>query len=76
MKNWFWRYEIATPQPASVDLRVYDNLGREVAVLVQQRQSSGIYEIPFQGNQLPAGVYFVKLQVNGSVSSKAIELVK
>ncbi|MCL4704915.1 multicopper oxidase domain-containing protein [bacterium] len=70
------RYEIATPQPASVDLRVYDNLGREVAVLVQQRQSSGIYEIPFQGNQLPAGVYFVKLQVNGSVSSKAIELVK
>ena len=70
------QYEIATPQPASVDLRVYDNLGRQVAVLVQQRQSSGVYEIPFWGNQLPAGVYFVKLQVNGSVYSKAIELVK
>ncbi len=70
------RYEIATPQPASVDLRVYDNLGRQVTVLVQKRQSPGIYEIPFQGNQLPAGVYFVKLQVNGFVYSKDIILAK
>ncbi len=70
------RYEIATPQPAAVDLRVYDNLGRQVAVLVQQRQSSGIYEIPFRENQLPAGVYFVKLQVNGFVYSQDILLAK
>jgi FtsP/CotA-like multicopper oxidase with cupredoxin domain len=70
------RYEIATPQPASVDLRVYDNLGRQVAVLVQQRQPLGVYEIPFRGNQFPAGVYFVKLQVNGFVYSKDIILAK
>ncbi len=70
------RYEIAAPQPASVDLRVYDNLGRQVAALVQQRQASGIYEIPFQGDQLPAGVYWVKLRVNGVVDSKMIMLVK
>jgi FtsP/CotA-like multicopper oxidase with cupredoxin domain len=70
------RYEIAAPQPAAVDLRVYDNLGRQIAELVQQRQAPGIYEIPFQGNQLPAGVYYVKLNVNGFVYSQDIVLVK
>ncbi|MDZ7267521.1 MAG: multicopper oxidase domain-containing protein [candidate division KSB1 bacterium] len=70
------RYEIAAPQPAAVDLKVYDALGREVATLVRQRQAAGHYEIPFQGNRLPAGVYFVKLRVDGSVYSRAIQLVK
>ena len=74
--NTMIRYEIATPQAASVELRVYDNLGRQIAALLQQRQLPGIYEVPFAGNQLPAGVYWVKLRVNGFVDSKTITLVK
>lgn len=73
------RYEIASqiaPQQAYVDLKLYDCLGRQIAVLVQKRQGSGIYDISFAGNQLPAGVYVVQLLLNGVVSSRRIVLVR
>ncbi len=70
------QYEIAPPQHAWIDLRVYDSLGRQVALLVRERQAPGVYKIPFVGNQLPAGVYVVKLQASGLLDSKTIVLVK
>ncbi|MFI5211858.1 MAG: aryl-sulfate sulfotransferase [Ignavibacteria bacterium] len=49
-----------------VQLTVYDALGREVQTLVNENLSPGAYEISFRGDNLPSGVYFYKLFVDGN----------
>jgi hypothetical protein len=42
---------------------VYDLLGREVAVLVDEVQGPGEYAVRFDGRNLPSGVYYYRLTV-------------
>lgn len=44
-------------------LKVYDILGCEVAVLVNETKSPGAYEVEFDGSKLSSGIYFYQLQV-------------
>jgi hypothetical protein len=46
-----------------VRLRVYDALGREVEILVNEMLQPGTYEIKWDGNNYPSGVYFYKLSI-------------
>jgi len=57
-------------------LRIYDILGKEVAVLVNERQSAGNYEIKFDGSDLASGVYLYKLQSGSFVQTKKFVLMK
>jgi hypothetical protein len=58
-----------------VQLKVYDVLGREVAVLVNDIQNAGRYEVTFSGAALPSGMYFYKLITGkGSFSRKMVLL--
>src|SRR3990172_2331516 len=41
-----------------VSLKIYDNLGREAATLVNEKLKPGIYEAEFDGSNLSSGVYF------------------
>jgi hypothetical protein len=50
-----------------IRLRVLDNLGREVAVLVDAEREAGRYQIPFDGSRLPGGTYFLRLEAGGKV---------
>lgn len=60
----------------ATSLRVYDVLGREVAVLVNQKKTTGRYEINFDGSKFPSGVYFYKLNAGQYSDSKKMILVK
>lgn len=44
-----------------VSLIVYDVLGNEVSVLVNEKQNAGEYSVEFNGNNLSSGIYFYKL---------------
>ncbi len=57
-------------------LKVYDVLGREVATLVNERQSPGMYEVQFDGSKLPSGIYFYRLQAGSFVETKKLVLLK
>jgi hypothetical protein len=46
-----------------VKLAVYDLLGREVALLVNEKKVPGSYEVKFDGSPHPSGVYFYRIQV-------------
>jgi hypothetical protein len=46
-----------------VRLVIYDILGREVAVLVNEQLKSGTYEVEWDGSNYPSGVYFYKLTI-------------
>ena len=61
---------------SNVKLVVYDVLGREVAVLVNERKVPGSYEVMFDGSRLPSGVYFYRLVAGAYADSKRMILLK
>ena len=66
------RYELAVS--SSVTLKIYDVLGREVATLVNERKGAATYEVRWDGNKFPRGVYFYQLKVHNSIRSKKMVL--
>lgn len=66
-------YRIAVS--SQVKLSVFDILGREVAVLVDEKQLAGSYQIEFKTKGLASGVYLYRLSV-GSLSGEARNFVK
>ncbi|MFN3693598.1 MAG: hypothetical protein ACK4UV_01210, partial [Ignavibacterium sp.] len=54
-------------------LKVYDVLGNEVAVLVNEEKPAGVYEVEFQSSvyslQLASGVYIYRLQAGDPSTS-------
>ncbi len=52
-------------KPELVTLKVFDILGRQTAVLVNQVQSPGTYEVQFDASRLPGGVYFCRIKASG-----------
>ena len=74
-------YEIASSSSltgllAMTRLVVYDLLGREVAVLVNEVRVPGKYEVQFNASQLPSGVYMYRLQAGGISLAKKLILLK
>jgi len=67
-------YQIASE--ASVSLKVYDVLGREVATLVNDPQPAGRYKVTFDAKGLASGIYFYKLQVTSGGSQVYSEMKK
>ena len=64
------------PKQGNVKLVIFDQLGRQVAELVNTIKSAGSYEIEFNGSNLASGVYFYKLEVPGQTFTKKMILVK
>jgi hypothetical protein len=59
-----------------VTLKVYDMLGREVAVLLSGRRSPGRYEVKFDGASLASGVYICRMVAGDFTSTKAMLLLR
>lgn len=59
-----------------VTLKVYDILGNEVAVLVNEEKPAGSYELEFNAEGLPSGVYFYHIRAGGFVETKKMLLLK
>jgi photosystem II stability/assembly factor-like uncharacterized protein len=59
-----------------ISLVVYDLLGREVAVLVNEEQRPGFYTVEFDGSRLASGTYFYRLVAGSYVDQKKLLLLK
>jgi hypothetical protein len=59
-----------------VQLKVFDMLGREIAVLVNGMMDAGEYTVQFHAGTLPSGVYLYRLQVGNLVTSRKFILLK
>jgi hypothetical protein len=59
-----------------VRLSVFDLLGREVAVLVNERRAAGRYQDVFDGSGLASGIYFCRLVAGGFVQTKKALLMR
>jgi len=60
----------------NVKLVVYDVLGREIIVLVNEPKAAGQYEIEFDGSNLPSGVYYYQLTAGSFQETKKMVLLK
>lgn len=63
-------------QTGFVTLKVFNIKGDEIKTLVKEKLNSGSYETVFDGAALPSGLYFYKLEINGSGVTKKMLLIK
>lgn len=73
-------YEVRIKNDEFVSLKIFDVLGKEVATLINQKQSAtggaGIYEVEFDGSNLPSGIYFYELRSGEIKITKRMMLLK
>ena len=67
----------AIPSAERVSLKVFNVLGKEVAVLVNSEyRSAGFYKVAFNASSLPSGTYIYRLEAGANVTSKKLILIK
>jgi len=68
--------EYSIPEASFVELKVYDVLGNEVATLVNQEQSAGVYRADFSGDGLASGLYIARIKAGNFTSTIKMTLLK
>jgi len=61
---------------SDVKLTVHDLLGREVAVLVNERKAPGSYEVSFDGTGLASGMYVYRMTAGTFAAANRMMLVR
>ena len=64
------------PVVSQVSLRVFDLLGREVAVLVNETKAPGEYTVTFDASRLSTGIYIFRMIAGPFRSAKRMALIK
>jgi len=60
---------------SDVTLTVYDQLGQQIARLVEGEVDAGYHEVRFDGGSHASGVYFYRIQTGGSVETRKLTLL-
>lgn len=68
------RYNL--PENTNTKLTVFNSIGENVAVLVNEFQSAGIHNVTFDASQLCSGIYFYRLETDRYSEMKKMILVK
>ena len=68
--------EFQLPERSFVKLVVFNTLGQEVAVLVNEEKGAGTHQIVWNAAQYPTGVYLYRLETKNFVSSRKMLLMK
>lgn len=63
-------------KPGHVELTVYDMLGREIAVLINERLNPGSHSLSFQNPNLPSGLYVYQLKTGNHIAMRKMILMK
>lgn len=64
------------PNSSQIKLSVYNELGNEIAILVNQRMQSGKYEVDWNAANYPSGIYYYKLTSQNFTETKKMMLLK
>ncbi|MBZ0204480.1 MAG: S8 family serine peptidase [Ignavibacteria bacterium] len=68
--------KFSVPKADVVKLKIYDVLGREVAVLVNELIQPGFHTVDFNASNLASGIYFYKLEAGDYSAVKKLVFVK
>jgi hypothetical protein len=64
------------PMASDVQLVVFDMLGREVSVLVNERREAGYHQAQFDGSGLSSGVYVCQMRAGSFLQAKRLLLIR
>lgn len=64
------------PNTGFVKLTVYDRIGREVMVLVDENKQQGTYTVEFNAANLPSGIYFYRIKTAEKTEVRKMILAK
>ena len=70
------KIKYSVPQTSQVQIKVYDVLGNEIETLVNEEKPAGSYELNWDAEPLPSGVYFYQLRAGSFVQTKKMSLLK
>ena len=71
------KIKFSIPRGSFVQIKVFDTLGQQVAVLVNEYRMPGIYEVNFGDKSLPSGLYiYCLLADNKLIDSKKMIFLK
>lgn len=70
------RYVVRLNEEAEVSLKIYDIVGREVAILLEGKMTPGIHAIPWNAGHMPTGVYFARLKAGKETRIRKTVLAK
>lgn len=59
-----------------VSLKVFDLIGQEVALLVNEILDAGNYEVVFEASSLSSGTYLYRLQAGPLVATRSLILLR
>jgi len=68
--------EFAIAKDSHVKISVYNTLGEEVAILVNELKSVGTYRAMFNGKGLPSGIYYYQIIADDFIQTKKMILTK
>lgn len=63
-------YSVPNGEGYLIKIRVYDLLGTEISILVNEFKTAGNYLVEFYGGDLPSGIYFYTFDVYDLVGNK------
>ena len=64
------------PKNEAVSLKIYNALGQEVMILVNETKEAGSYTERFNASNLPSGLYYAKLTIGTMTKTIKMTLVK
>ena len=68
--------QYAIPKAGHVALKVYDEIGREVASLVDEKKEAGQYNVTFNASNFASGIYFYRITAGDFTEVKKLMLLK
>ncbi len=73
--------EFEIPQDSRVNLTIYDMLGREVKILINENLNRGLHSIEWCGNDnndriVSSGIYFLKIKADGISRLSKLSFIK
>jgi 5-hydroxyisourate hydrolase-like protein (transthyretin family) len=68
------QYEI--PKESFVSIKVYNIIGREIAILVNEQKTAGYYQVQFDAANIPTGIYFCRINAGNYSAVNKMLLLK
>jgi len=70
------KFQYSIPQPGYVIIKIFDLLGKEIETFVNEEKSAGTYELTWNAENLPSGVYIYQLRAGDFIQTKKMILLK
>jgi len=74
--NPITKIEYGLPEASYVQISIFDILGRQVAILIDNHQAPGYHKIIWNAGDLPSGIYFYRIQAEKFTETRKMLLLK